>query len=397
MQLLGLTAAGRDAYLRHVLGSHVFRITAEVLTIAGRPIQTHPTLLDGQVNIQRQGPVRRTSSLTFYDPDRRLGLDPDSPFGETLFLDRMIRIRHSVFVPNVGTVVATPFIGPVIALSRDGDTIAVECHDKAALAARGRPPLTVRKGTNAVAAIRRIMAATGETAFRLPQSSRRLSKSYTVGWSDSAAPIVVASRIARDQLRMELIYSADGYCTVRPMPLLASVRLDEEHLTSHLQVTYDATANYNVVRVEGTLKPSSGRGPRTTRATETRPEKVAVTAALRPSQALSPERLGRNGAPRYLPLLVQGSEYKRESDAARVANDLLRNAADLTTAGLTTTTIPLMHLDVDDVVGISTDTTTVRVRFSEGSIPLGVAGDMSIGTQRRVSAGRRVNRRSRSS
>ncbi|MBC7631992.1 hypothetical protein, partial [Aeromicrobium sp.] len=102
MQPLGLTAVENRLYLRHLLGSHNFTITAQVLNTSGAVIESiRETLLDGQVNIQRDSPVRRTASLTFFDPDRRLHFDSNSPFGSTLFLDRMIRVTHSTVVPNV--------------------------------------------------------------------------------------------------------------------------------------------------------------------------------------------------------------------------------------------------------------------------------------------------------
>jgi hypothetical protein len=387
VQPLGLNASQLKAYHAHVLSSHDFRITAEVCDTAGRVLQVQETLLDGQVNIQRGNGIRRTASLTFFDPDHRLGLDPDSPFGDTMFLDRMVKVVHTVAVPGVGRVPAVVFIGPIATVSRDGDTVAVEAQDKAAFAIRGRPPLTMKKGTNAVAAIRAIMAATGERRFRLPTSSRRLPKAYSVGWSDDAAPWFVAQRIASQVLGMQLLYSADGFLLLRRTPAQSVVTLTGAHLTAPVNTAYDVTAAVNSVRVEGTKKPK--KKAKQDKTSNTKPEKIATTAVLKARHPMSPARLGRSGAPRYLPLLVTGEQYKASSDAAKRAQRLLREQSTNTTAAVSLSALPLHHLDADDLISVQAPDTSFRIRFAEGSIPLGVGGDMSIGAQKRVSAGRR--------
>lgn len=388
MQPLGLTSTEYVAYMRTMLGSHNFTVRADVLTTSGKAIDSiRETFLDGQVNIQKDGPVRRTATLTFFDPDRRLQFDSDSPFSSSLFLDRMIRVRHSVNVPGVGWVSSTPFVGPVTTVSRDGDVVSVECQDKASLVARGRPPLTVKKGTNSVAAIRRIMTAAGERQFRLPDANkRRLSKAYTVGWSDDASPWIVCEKIAK-ALNLRLSYSCDGYLTLRPLPAATAASIDGRHLTAPLQTQFDATLVINAVRVQGTIKPK--KKPKSKKSTEARPEKVASTAVARASHPLSPARLGRNGAGRYLPLLVEGEEYPKQSDAQKQANALLADGLKASTAVVSASCLPLFHLDADDLIRIETDTTTVKIRLNEASIPLGVGGDMTIGTQKRVSVRRR--------
>lgn len=391
MQPLGLSQkrpangpSDYEKYINMLSSSHNFTVTADVLTTAGKNIASiRETLLDGQVNIQRDGVVRRTASMTFFDPDRRLQFDSDSPFATNLFLDRMIRVTHTVTVPGVGRISATPFIGPVTTVSRDGDVVTVECQDKAALVARGRTPLTVKKGALAVAAIRRIMTAAGERHFRLPDANkRRLKKAFTVGWADEASPWLVCKKIAA-YLNMRLSYSCDGYLTLRPLPNAVAVSLDGSTLTTPLKTTFDATQVVNAVRIEGTKK-QKGK-PKTSKSTSTKPEKVAVTAVARPAHPLSPARLGRNGAGRFLPLVVTGNEYSGQKDAAAMANRLLRDGLSAATAVATVTCVPFFHLDNDDMLSVQTDTTRMRVRFGEGSIPLGVGGDMTIGAQKRVS------------
>jgi hypothetical protein len=391
VQPLGLNSREYRDYLKLVTGSHNFTITADVLNLAMKPVGSiHETLLDGQINIQREGPVRRTCTLTFFDPDNRLQFDSDSPFTSTLFLDRMVRIRHVVRVPGVGTVSTTPFVGPVTAVSRDGEVLSVECQDKASLVARGRTPLTVKKGSNAVAAIRRIMTATGERHFRLPDGSkRRLPKAYTVGWSDDASPWAVCEKIA-NYLNLKLGYSCDGYLTLRTLPAVSAVTFTERTLTAPIKTSFDATQVINTARVEGTKKPK--KPPKNSKSTKVKEEKIALTSTARGSHPLSPTRLGRNGANRYLPLLIQGGEYARQSDARRQADRAVRDGLKAATSVASISCVPLFHLDNDDLLRASTEAGVVAMRLSEGSIPLGVGGDMSIGQQRPVSVKRRWRR-----
>ncbi|GAA5143336.1 hypothetical protein GCM10023340_08570 [Nocardioides marinquilinus] len=390
-QRLGLTDSEHRRYLAHLFGNHDFEIEVEVLSTEGKVLAgVRETLLDGQVNIQpRDNAIRRTASLTFHDPDRRLGLDTRSPYATSLFLDRMVRVQHTVVVPGVGRVTATPFVGPVITVTRDGETLTVECHDKAAFAVRGRPPIRVKGGTNCVDAIRRIMAATGENRFRLPEKNDRRtpkSKPFNVGWSDEASPWTVANKIAA-LTGMRLDYSCDGYLTLRPLPSKPALALNEKRLTANPTVAYDATNVVNAVRVQGTIRPKKKpkKPAKDEKDKKVKVEKVAVSAIAKKRHPLSPDNLGRNGAPRYLPKFIDGDQYRRQADAADLAKRELRQGLNLASSTTTATCVPVFHLDNDDVISVATDTTTARLRLGEGSIPLGIGGDMTIGYQRAVS------------
>jgi hypothetical protein len=338
--------------------------------------------------------VRRTATLTFYDPDHSMHLDNDSPWDGAVFADRMIRVRHTVNVPGVGRVTATPFVGPIVNLSRDGETLAIECQDKTSLAITGTRTVTAKKGMNAVDAIRKIMSnATGEDKFRLPGGiKRRLPKSYSTGWKAEASPWVVCSKIAA-LLNMQLYYSCDGYLSLRRPPNHPVVTLTGAAITTPVQVTQDITSVANIVRVYGTLAAKKHKETKDSNKKKgdhkTKPTKVGAVAEAVKSHPMAPGKLGRNGVPRYLPKVIDGEEYKREADARqRAVNELKRSLP--MTAGATFSCVPLFHLDVGDLIRAQTDNGGLMVRLEEGSIPLGVTGDMSVGSQRRVSRGRRA-------
>lgn len=366
MQPIGSKAL-RDAYHDRLRSSHDYTLDVDVLTMEERHVGS-AHLTSGQVNLQKDGTaVRRTGTFTFYDPDHRLNLDPDSIFEAGLFAHRMVRVRHTLNVPGFGEVEVTPFVGPIATLARDGDEVTVECQDKTALAIRGTRPKTVRKGKNAVDAIHDILYdCTGERHFRLPSGTRhRLPKSYNVGWKDEASPWRVCQKIA-GLLDMQLIYSCDGYVTLREFPTEPVFTFDAARALTALPTnSQDYTNVVNHVRVVGGKK------------------KVAAGVSAPSSWALSAQKLGRNGAPRWLPEVIEDSGIKRDVVAkARAARELNKHLS--MSNQISWTGVPVFHLDVGDIIRIRTEDDEATLKFDTGSIPLMPDGEMTGGRMRTV-------------
>lgn len=405
MQPLG-SAALLEAYHDRIRGPHDYALLVEVLTMNERPLSP-ATLLDGQINLQRNAGVRRTGTLSLLDPDSGLNLDTNSPSKGALFANRLVRIRHVVDVPGFGNVISTPGIGPISKLNRNGATIDIEFQDKTALAILGCPPMTVTKGMNSVSAIVKIMRErTGEFRFRVPAGTRqRLSRNYSVGWPDESSPWAVCGRIAR-AAGLQMFYSCDGYFTLRPRPTQPVFDFDDHTLTSAVGGDNDFSGFVNYARA-------------------TAGDKIVRTAEAPADHPMAPGNVEfmRNGVKRYLPSLADvtspgdrpdrpgskrrpaskaelnrfATEMEKYQDRVNTATGLAQATADsLLAAGLpmnanlAATSIPVFHLDVDDPIRLETDTDSTVLPFAEASIPL-VAGDMSIGLLRRVSRpGRRV-------
>lgn len=393
--VLGLNPTQKAAYLRTLFTSHDFDVTLDLLKLDHTPIRSlTDTTLDGQVNLQTDAAVARTASFTFFDPDHSLHLDPDSPWEGAYYADRMIRVVHTVNVPSVGRVSATAFVGPVTKVARDGDTVNVECQDKASLALTGGPPITCAKGMNAVAAISTIMGrGAGENKMRLPAGTPwRLPKAFATGWPDESAPWWIAQAIART-INRQLLYSSDGYLTLRPWPSVAELSITEAQITSAPNVDYDLTSIKNMVRVAGTIAPPPPPKKKKKKKSDkdkiiptTQVTAVAVAASTHP---MSPQRLGRNGVPRYIPEIDEGTEYKSLAAARSYAVTRLDQLLPMTT-GVTFDMVPVFHLDYGDVISAQTDAGRVVIRFTEGSIPLACSGDMSVGQQKAVSRAHRT-------
>lgn len=381
MTPLGLNHRGRAAYFDRLFGSHDFAVTVEVLDMNERP-QGVATILDGQVNLHDGGAIRRTASLTISDPEGALDFADSSDWNpRALWADRMVRIVHAVNVPGVGLVRVVVFVGILSTIERSGAEVSVELQDKTALAVRGCPPMTVKKGMNAVDAIEKILRErTGEFRFRFPRASRRLHKPYSVGWEGEASPLAVCRRIARRELGMQLLWSADGYALLRKRPSKASLTVP--HVTGVPSSSADFTDLTNWVRVRGhqqsKTKNRKGGGSVTT---TSQPQAVA---RIKPGRTLSPEWLARKGVPRYWPTLIEDDALrtvkraKQEAERQLAGTDRLQDAPAVTC-------VPFFHGDADDLVKFLTPEGSLTVRLGDCSIPLGVGGDMTIGTHRWVS------------
>lgn len=387
MQPLGLTRRQLADYHDLLQSPHDFKVEIDVLDMEEKRLATLKRVqrrtdggmgfLDGQVNLQREGIVKRTATFTFFDPDRALHLDNESVFAGAVFADRMIRARHIVTLPGFGEVTAIPFVGPIVKPVRQGDTLTVECQDKTLLAVEGVPHKTVKKGRNAVEAIEEIMQdCTGERRFRFPKDSRaRLSRSYSVGWKSEASPWRVCQKIAA-QINMQLVYACDGALMLRRKPHKALLVVDQDGgLTDFPRADYDVTSIRNIVRVTGE---------------QNKKKHIDIAAVARPKarHPHSPEKLGRFDVSRFLPELVDDSSIRKTSKARQRARDTL---ADRLPMGVTASFpgVPIFHLDYADPIGVTTDWGDVTVPFVEGSIPLGLTGDAEYGTQKRVSKPRR--------
>lgn len=399
MQPLGSSAL-IAAYNKRVSGSHDYRLAVDVLDTAQRLVSP-ATLLDGQVNIQADGDVRRTCTLTLLDPDHALNLDAGSVWEGALFADRMVRVRHTVDVPGFGDVTCVPFVGPIAKLSRDGSEVTIECHDKTAFSVLGCPPMTYGKGADVIAVIRGFLASrTGEAHFRFPASRGvRLNAPVSVGWADEASVWAVCQRLARQYLGMQLFYSCDGYATLRTRP--ASVfEFGPDMFTTAPTGDHDFAALVNYARA------TAGS--------------IVRAKAAPTDHPLAPAKLGRNGVPRYFPSVEDLSapskpglkkpsrkSTKKQRKAYSTAWDKYAGEVRSVTqqaqafvdteianglpmsAALTASTVPVFHLDVDDPITFRTDDGSAVLSFSEASIPL-ISGEASIGTIRRVSRPRRM-------
>lgn len=387
MLKLGLTATERGAYERALRSSHVRKIVVEVLDLDGTVLSSiSPVFLGGQVNVDLDGEVTRSASLQFLDPNHALSFDTDSPDDGALYADRMVRVKYGVVVDSLKrTVWATVFVGPVTKLSRSGDVVQVEAQGKEALV-KGViwRPLTLKKGARVADAIRTLMRDRGgENRFDFPEVGTRLPKTRSL---DRTAEIwATAVGLARS-LNRQLFYNGEGVLVLRSYP--GSVVYEFTTGTggdvlSDVNVSYELGDVKNVVEVKG-QPPKGKKGS------------VRGVATAPASHPLSPNRLGRKNAPRYLVETVEESSIRTDAAAAKRAQDLLedrlREVVDVSFDAL-----PIPHLDPGDLVRVKTDDFTGTFRLRQFTIPLSPDGSAvsSVGYLKRVTPTPRSKRRNR--
>lgn len=388
MMPLGLTASELRQYHARLFLPHDFTVDVDVLYLDERPKgRLDAEFIDGQVNIQPDSAaISRTATFTIHDPTHSLSLDPESPWEGAVYFDRMVRVRHTVLMPW-GPVTAVPFVGPMTKLSREGSTLTIECQDKAVLAIEGRPPMRRKKGTKAVAAIHDFMWATGERNFRFQVSDeirkKRLDQDYSVGWS--ASPWSVCQKIA-SKLGCQLVYACDGALLLREAPSTVALWYDATDLTTGLKIDFDASSVRNHVRVTGQIpaKPKQKK----------KAKKFTETATPRSKHPMSPKNpnFQRNGAPLWRPLLIEDTSIKKHGEAERRAESELARALPVEVKAAWDA-LPVFHLDKGDLIGVHTDAGDFKAPLREGSLPLGIGGDASMGRAKRVSKPRRTGRR----
>lgn len=384
MQRMGLTRAELKTYHRALAGDHARRVRVNVLNLEGDTL-THidPVILDGQIVVEYvegtaldEDRVSRTLTMTFLDPDHRLNFDSESPGDGALYADRKLRVYYSIRVDDLGRWVTTvPFTGPVVSFRRSGAVVDVTAHSEERLALGDLwEPLTIKKGTKKVDAIRLIMERTGEKRFELPSLASRLPKTRSL--DRFASPWSHAQRIARS-LDRQLFYDGRGRLILRKLP---GTPVFTFNTGRGGEVLGDATVSHslgnfaNLVLVIG-AKPKGAK------------QRVRAQAVAPRQHPLSPWRLGRNDRPRYVVERIDDdtvrSEKEAQQRAERILEDRLRSVVDVQFDSL-----PIPHLDPGDLCRLKTSEGTVTFRLRTFSIPLGTDGDpvMPVGYIKRTKA-----------
>lgn len=402
MNRLGLRANGLKSYHQALGDDHSIRVQVSVLNLEHEHLASiDHRIHEGQVDVSASGEVTRSCEVTFSDETKAISFDSDSPADGALFADRMLRIEYGVKVPDLGWVDAPIFTGPIFGLRRGNQTTVVTAQGKESLArspVTAWEPMTVKKGTHKVDAIRRIMRErAGENKFALPDLKAKLPKAVSLG--RESEPWKVCQRIAHS-MGKQLYYDGAGWLRLREPPgnAVFTFRDGTGGLIlpdSPPEVTFDITNVRNVVWVKGGKPKATKRDNETRAEFETRQDKmrgIRHHAVAPRNHPLSPWRLGRTDAPRFMPHVIENDHIRSEKEAKnrahKVLQDLLRQHIDI---GFSCMVVP--HLDVLDLARVRTDAFDFTFRLREFSIPLNAGGQMSVGTTRNVMPKGRHGRR----
>jgi hypothetical protein len=380
------------AYHAYLQGDHDYRLWVEVLTLEEREV-TEVDVLDGQMNFAKpddNGP-ERVASLVLSDPEGALefGTSYASDDTGTLWVNRLLRVKHEVEVPAHGVFTTTCVVGLPLAVSRTGGEVNVEIADKSVLAHHGVRPRTYKKGTNVrVALVSILRDLTGERNFRIPKTKKKLSRPYTVGMGEDAlTPWEAFKRIAGKEKGWRAYYSADGYATCEPTQAAKGV-VQVDHVLSLPDASTSFTDFINYVKVTSRRKMRNKK-----KDNEAKKRDATIVfegvAMLPDGHRLSAPSLARHGVPRLLPLVVDDDDLK----SAGQVNDRTRaelKAGSEVESEQAVEVMPFFHLDTGDKLSLPLG--IGNVAFDECSIPFGVGGNMTLGTHKWVSRPVKVRR-----
>lgn len=366
--------------------NHRMRRTVQILDLNHNLVEDiSQQFNDGQVNVDADSSPTRLATAVMFDPTHSIGLDTDDPAAGTVAPIYMLRLKRGMYVEALGVWHDIPvFTGPITRPSRDGDMLTIEAQGKEYLAQDlAWHTIVVKKGTNKVDAIHKLMGdGAGETRFRMPATTAKLTKDVTL--SRSKTPWQVAKSIAKGMGRT-FYYDGAGTLVVTPKSTTSVFTFSTGTggtVCTPAKIGNNERDTVNLVYVTGGT-PKGAKTP------------VTGYAVAESSHPLSPQHLAVNGVPRFKRLDVSDDSIRSKSAADRLAKDELVGALVQSTT-LQFDSLPVWLLEEgdyytlrDDVAGFS-----VKAAVKQMSIPLTCSGNQSNGTRKLVSRPiRKIRRR----
>jgi hypothetical protein len=330
-------------------------------------------LLSGQVTIDTTAEITRAATLELLDPTHQLKLDSRSPEDGSLYMTRMLKITYVVSTIDRSEAYYVPiFTGPISNVTRSGPIVSVDCLGKESLAMaaifNGR---TYKKGRKRVEILRSVLVDSGEAAGKISIPDHLTSVIKSNMSANRKFTFWKLSKKLAGSLNMQLFYDGRGVARLRKVPGKSCFTFAPKGaLLSLPNVGYNSDDLYNAVEVIGG-KPKKAKN------------KIHYKMAAPKKHPLSPQSLGRNGKPRYLPLLIEDDSIKSAKAARAIARKQLKMSLNQS-LDVTFDSLPIAHLEELDLCRFTTEETAGSFRLSKMTIPLVASGSSSVGYLRRV-------------
>lgn len=378
LHTLGLKHDDQVALMNALVSTASVKTRIELMDLQHNHLE-HLTdrFVDGQVDVDLDASnTTRQLTMTLADPRRNLPFDSDSPSASSLYLDRMIRALYCVNVPSLGWVEIPVFTGPISTnLSRDGDFATVTCYGKEWLA-QGDVwhATTYKKGRVKTGVIHDIMtdlAGEDDAHLDIPSLPGKLPRDLALARYDK--PWAGVAKMA-NSLNRQAFYDARGQFRVRRWPEHVHLSFnDSRNLVSQLRISYSGDI-INAVHVIGGT-PKGQKHP------------VHASAVAPANHPLSPQRLGRNGVPRFMTggSAVTNSHLKTTKDcqdlADRILNDKLTEQVQ---AEFDCLPGAVVLADPGDHCHAADDDGSVTFRLRKFTLPLVAGNTASVGYHKNV-------------
>jgi len=377
MDRLHLSHAELLAYHRAIRWTHERRITISVLDLEHKLISTlTPRFISGELTVDTTRDVSRIVTMSFLDPSRSIRFEPDGPSGLPVNRKRMLQVTYSVRVPELERWVdCVVFTGPVWDFERAGAQVNLTAHGKERLMLdqAGKHRVFPRKVAK-THILRQLFADAGETHLSIPDLPVTTPERVTVGRMDSrwlkGQPI--AGSMSRD-----LFYNGAGTAVLRRRSERPVFTFDARTMMSDVTIGRDDPENLrNTWEVTG----ADPKGPK---------PKIRVVLDLPDKHPMSSKSLGRNGERSYLIDTYENTHFKHKAEAHKRAAKMRDDGQRLLTH-YTFDSLPIAHLEENDLVRVVSDEGTYLVRMSQWTLPFDLDGSpaMTVGALRRTT-GRR--------
>lgn len=381
---LGYSASERRDIVNAVRSSYAAKTHVRLLNLEGDHLDDlTPYLIDGEIQ-GNHAAISRSGSVTLSDKRRALPFDADHPTSTAVDLRRMLRVIWSIWIPSWGSggewADIPIFTGPVWGMQRDGDQAVITVRDKGAFGMGANwAPMHIPKHTQKTDAIRRILTdrmGAADHELDIPDLDARLPRHVSL--HRQAHPWIAARRIARSMDR-ELFYDGAGVCRLRHHPNQSRFSFTgQAHVVTPIQVSYDPGQLVNAVYVQG----AQPKGPKT---------QITAEAVAPANHRFSPDQLGRNGVPRYLPAFVSDSTLKTTTEAQNRADRELHDGL-MQGVDVTFSCVPVPFLNLGDMCHVDTDDGYLVFRLGTFSHPLLVGDGTTDGTAMTVGVRKRLTR-----
>lgn len=359
---------------------HRIDVIIQLMTLShGYLSELSDMLLSGQVNIDSTADVTRSVTMDLRDPKHQLKLDDKAPQDGSLYFTKMVKVTFVISTPGFGTHYYIPiFCGPLSKVDRNGPIVSIEAQGKETLSSQ--TPWTARTykpGWKKTSVITDILAATGETKFQFVDRASRLGKPGISAKRDKKFTFwLLAKKIAKG-MNLQLFYDGRGIARLRKPPQKAVYEFADDGVMLTLpQVSYDQKDGFaNAVEVIGG-KPKGAK------------KKIRYRLVANHNHPMSPWNIGRNGTPRFIPMVIEDDSIKSKKAAKAVAKRNLKMALGQSVS-VAFDSLPVPFLEEMDLVRFKTETGAGQFRIEQMSIPLTADGTSSIGYLKNVTPRKR--------
>ncbi len=378
---LGLTNAELSRLKKLLVSNHRIAVDIQLLTLSHKYeglITKH--LLGGQVNFDAEATeATRSCNLQLLDPTHALQLDSSAPADGSLYGTKMIKVIYHVIPIDGKPRFSIPiFTGPLTKVSRNGPILDIEAMGKEILSLdlvwKGRTFRAGMKKTEVIALILTEMG--GEAKGKLDFANKAAKNPNKISVDRKDTPWAKAQSIAQS-MGMQLFYDGRGVARLRQLPnKTVHVFEEKKHLLSNPSATYDMNDAINCVEVVGGVPKGQKK-------------KITARVVADRNHSLSPWTLGRNGNPRYLPLVIEDDSIRNKTEAKKVAKNNLQRSL-IQAVDVSFDSLPIPFLEERDLCRVQSDKFSGSFYLRQMVIPLTADGVSAIGYLKRVTPKNKV-------